>query len=359
MNSQLEKDVKNRILMINEDIRKNLLSLELEDSMSAEEYTTFKDTEALTTELTEDADGIRLALKNLETKVESALKVTDSQIALKVKKEDAVTELNLEEDQLTFTTKKFIVDTPNFKVNSSGCYVNGTIYANSLTAAGWSMKNNKIDGGASSIMSGGNIYAKTATCKYVTAKTFDLNADNLSHSVNISNSKWQVGDSKETRTSFVGNMHLKEYNCTCNGCLDSANGDIYSSRFRLIYSSGNPVKGRNIIYCDTMIAKAKEFSDARLKENVVDITEEQAATLSKLRPIGYKLKDSDIRAAGLIAQEVVDLAKGMGTDVFVDENRGYRILCYTQLIPLMIKQIQINNEKLERIKTDGTDSIQA
>ena len=358
MDSQLEKDVKNQILMINEDIRKNLLSLELEDSMSAEEYTTFKDTEALTTELTENTDGIRLALKNLETKIESALKVTDSQIALKVKKEDAVTELNLEEDQLTFTTKEFIVDTPNFKVNSSGCYVNGTIYANSLTAAGWSMKSNKIDGGASSIMSGGNIYAKTATCKYVTAKTFDLNADNLSHSVNISNSKWQVGDSKGVRTRFIGNMHLKEYECTCNGCLDSANGDIYSSRFRLIYNS-TITKGRNIIYCDTMIAKGKSYSDARLKENVVDITEEQAATLSKMRPVGYKLKNSDIRAAGLIAQEVVDLAKDMGSDVFVDENGGYYILCYTQLIPLMIKQIQINNAKLERIKTDGTDSVQA
>lgn len=358
MSSQLEKDIKNRILMINEDVRKNLLSMDLEDSMSAEEYRMYSDTGTLTSELTEDVNGIRLALKNLETQVESRLKVSDAQIALKVKKEDAVTELNLEEGQLTFSTKEFIVDTPNFKVNSSGCYVNGTIYANSLTAAGWSMENNKIDGGANSIMSGGNIYAKTATCKYVTAKTFDLNADNLSHSVNISNSRWQVGDSKGVKTQFVGNMHLKEYGCTCNGGLESTNGDIFSSRFRLVYNS-NITKGRNIIHCDTMIAKNSTYSDARLKENVVEITEEQAAELSKLKPVGYKLKESDIRAAGLIAQEVMELKDSIGSDVLIGDDDGYYTLCYEQLIPLMVKQIQINNAKLERIKTDGTDSVQA
>lgn len=356
MNSQLEKDIKNRILMINEDVRKNLLSLDLEDSMSAEEYKTFSATKALTAELTEDVDGIRLALKNLETHVEDIIRVSDTEISLKVKKDDAVTALSLEEGQLTFTTKEFIVDTPNFKVNSSGCYVNGTIYANSLSAAGWSMSGNTIDGGEASIMSGGNIYAKSATCKYVQAKTFNLNADNLSHDVNISNSKWQVGDSKKVKTSFVGNMHLAEYECTCDGGLESSNGDIFCSRFRLIYNSSYK-KNRNIIYCDTMVAKNTPYSDARLKENVVDITEEQAATLLKLRPVGYKLKDSDIRAAGLIAQEVLDLTGDMGSDVFVDENKGYYTLCYTQLIPLMIKQIQINNLKLERIKKDGTDSL--
>lgn len=356
MDSQLEKDVKNQILMINEDIRKNLLSLDIEDSMSAEEYKTFSATKALTAELTEDVDGIRLALKNLETHVEDVIQVSDTQISLKIRKDDAVTELNLEEDQLTFTTKEFIVDTPNFKVNSSGCYVNGTIYASSLTAAGWSMSGDTIDGGEASIMSGGNIYAKTATCKYVEAKTFDLNADNLSHDVNIANSAWQVGDSQGVKTKFVGNMWLKTAGCTCNGGLESANGDIFCSRFRLVYNSSY-TKGRNIIECDTMIAKDSAYSDERLKENVTDITEAQAATLSKLRPVGYKLISSGKRAAGLIAQEVIDVKDDIGSDVLIGENAGYYNLCYTQLIPLMIKQIQINNLKLERIKKDGTGSL--
>ena len=356
MNSQLEKDVKNRILMINEDIRKNLLSLDLEDSMSAEEYTTFKDTETLTAELTEDADGLRLAIKNLETQVEDSLQISEEKIALKVKKADAVTELNVENDQLTFTTKEFIVDTPNFKVNSSGCYVNGTIYANSLTAAGWSVSGNTINGGESAIITGGNISAKTATCKYVEAKTFDLNADNLLHDVNISKSQWVVGDMNGVRTRFVGSMHLMEYECNCNGGLESTNGDIFCSRFRLVYDSSY-TKNRNIIECDTMIAKDSTYSDARLKENVTDISDTQAAALIKLRPVGYKLKSTGKRAAGLIAQEVLKLKDEIGSDVLIGENKGYYTLCYTQLIPLMIKQIQLNNAKLERIKTNGTDSV--
>ena len=356
MNLQLEKDIKNRIVMINEDIRKNLLCIDLEDSMSAEEYTTFKDTETLTAELTEDADGLRLAIKNLTTEVENTLKVSDEQISLKVKKADAVTELNVENGQLTFTTKQFIVNTPNFKVNSSGCYVNGTIYANSLSAAGWSMSGNKIDGGESSIMSGGNIYAKTATCKYVSAKTFNLNADNLLHDVDISNSQWNVGDSQGVKTKFVGNMQLNEAGCTCNGGLESANGDIFCSRFRLVYDSSY-TKNRNIIECDTMIAKSSTFSDARLKENVTDISEAQAATLSKLRPVGFCLKKTGRRAAGLIAQEVLQLKENIGSDVLIGENKGYYTLSYAQLIPLMIKQIQLNNAKLERMRKNGTDSV--
>lgn len=356
MSSQLEKDVKNRILSINEEIRQNLMSISLEDSMSAEEYSVFKETESLTAELTEDAEGIRLAIKNLTTQVENTLKISDSQISLKVKKADAVTELNLESGQLVFTSKKFIVDTPNFKVNDSGCYVNGTIYANTLSAAGWSIGNNKMDGGSDSIISGGNIYAKTATCKYVAAKTFNLNADNLTHDVDITHSTWQVGDSKGVKTQFVGNMILNDYECYCDGGLESANGDIFTSRFRLVYD-GNYTKNRNIIYCDTMIARNNTFSDARLKENVIDVAKEQAAALQKLRPVGYKLKKTGIRAAGLIAQEVLELQEELGTDVFVGQNREYYTLCYMQILPLMIKQIQINNAKLERMKGNGTDSL--
>lgn len=351
LKTQLEKDVKNRIQMINEDIRRNLYALDLEESMDEEEYKLYEETADLTAELTQDENGLKIALKSLKTDIESKLQISDEQIALKVKKEDAVTELNIESGALTFASKKLVIDTPNFKVNDSGCYVNGTIKADTFSAAGWNVNGATFDGGSSSIITGGNITAKTATCKYVESKTFDLNPDGWLHDVTISNSKWQLGDTASKRTTFRGNMWLKDYNDTCNGGLESANGDIYCVRFRLVYG-GNYTKNRNIIRCNTLTGKNSDYSDARLKENITDITEEQAAALSDMRPVAYALRDSGKRSAGLIAQEVLSLRDKIGSDVFISKDGGYYLLCYTQLIPLMVKQIQLNNEKLERINAN-------
>lgn len=347
MNSQLEKDIRNRIMMINEDLRQNLMSIELEDAMDEEELRMFEETEALTAELIENSSQISILLKSLRTEVESSLTISDEKIALKVKKEDAVTELNAEEGTLVFKTKLFEVDTPNFKVNASGCYVNGTVYSGSADIAGWKFANNKADGGSSAVLSGGEIYANAANCKYVNAKNFYLNAA----PVNISNSYWQVGSMNGRRSRLNGTMQMIYYGEQhFNGHLNSPTGDIFCCKLRLSYD-GNNKKDRNIIECNLMQAGNSYYgsSDARLKENIRDITESQAAALGKLRPVGYTLKKTGQRAAGLIAQEVLQLESEIGSDALVGEHKGYYTLCYTQLIPLMIKQIQINQKKLERI----------
>lgn len=347
MNSQLEKDVKNRILMINEDLRRNLLSLELEDSMSTEEYLRFKEMEDLTLELSETADGIRLGLKSLKTDIESSLKISDQELSLKVKKKDAVTELNAEAGQLVFTTKKFAVDTPNFKVNSEGCYVNGTVYATTGKIANWSFADNTASGSDDAWMSGGNIYADSASCRYVHSKIYDFNPDSWGHEVNFANSDWGVGDSGTRKTTFYGNMHVHNVLHASMG-LGVANGDIYCTRLRCI--DGGTYQKKNVIYCGLMVAKNETYSDRRLKEDIEEITDAQAAVLRNMVPKSYSFIRTGRHAAGLIAQEVKELMPDTGSDILVSRHKGYLAISYEQLIPLMIKQIQNNLKKLDELK---------
>lgn len=356
MSSQLEKEVKNRIMMINEDLRRNLSSLDLEDSMSTEEYRSFNESEALSVELTAEQKALRLALKALKTGTESSLTINDEKLSLKVKQKDAVTELNVESGQLTFTTKKFYVDTPNFKVKDSGCYVNGTVYANTANIAGWTFANGTASGGTSATMEGGVLAAESATCKYVTAASFNLQDVDVS----MSKAQWQVGSLSGKNTQFHGNMHLSqsygEYHC--NGLLESTNGDIFCVRLRLV-SDSSYVKGLNTIYCDYAQAGSWSTSDERLKENIEDISDTQAAALMDLSPKAYKMIKTGHKAAGLIAQEALESKDALGSEAFIGEYGGYYTLNYDQLIPLMVKQIQNNLGKLERMQQDGESKLQS
>ncbi len=346
MNSQLEKDVKNRILMINEDLRRNLLSLELEDSMSTDEYLRFREMEDQTLELSETADGIRLGLKSLKTDIESSLKLSDQKLSLKVKKKDAVTELNAEAGQLVFTTKKFEVDTPNFKVNSEGCYVNGTVYATTGKIANWSFANNTASGSTDAWMSGGNIYADSASCRYVHSKIYDFNSDSWGHGVNLANSYWSVGDSGTRKTTFYGNMHVHNVLHASMG-LDVPNGDIYCTRLRC--TDGGYLK-KNVIYCGLMVARNQTYSDRRLKDDIEEINDDQAASLRNMVPKSYSFIKTGRHAAGLIAQEIKELMPDTGSEILVSRHKGYLAISYEQLIPLMIKQIQNNLKKLDEVK---------
>lgn len=84
------------------------------------------------------------------------------------------------------------------------------------------------------------------------------------------------------------------------------------------------------------------YSDRRLKENIEDISLEQAEHfIAKLRPVIYERIDTGEQEVGLIAQEVEERLKEEGVKwSLLGEHGGYKMIAYESFIPLITAAIK-------------------
>ena len=97
------------------------------------------------------------------------------------------------------------------------------------------------------------------------------------------------------------------------------------------------------------------FSDERLKENIEPI-ENALDTISNLRTVKYHLKDvdsnDDKKKIGVIAQDLVGvLDEVIDTVRRTDDDTDYMSVRYTEIIPVLIKGIQEQQETISELKT--------
>ena len=80
-----------------------------------------------------------------------------------------------------------------------------------------------------------------------------------------------------------------------------------------------------------------QSSDKRLKNTIINVTEEESNTIDKLRPVSFKWNhtSNDKKTYGFVAQEVQELYPSM-----VEEKDDFLRLDYIQFIPLLIKEVQ-------------------
>jgi hypothetical protein len=84
------------------------------------------------------------------------------------------------------------------------------------------------------------------------------------------------------------------------------------------------------------------ISDHRIKENVVDIDE----VVDLLRPVMYFNEKTKREQLGFIAQEVESVFPFLVSN----DEKGYKRLNYTALIPLLVKEVQRLKEKVNELK---------
>lgn len=96
----------------------------------------------------------------------------------------------------------------------------------------------------------------------------------------------------------------------------------------------------NINYYGNLI----QNSSIRYKRNVKDITQEYAAKILELEPVEYDYIDSSKHSLGLIAEDVVKIIPQI---VMIDKEGRPDGISYIELIPLIIKQLQILNNKIK------------
>lgn len=355
---QLKKAIKQRILMINEDLRQNLLAVSLEENFERNDVVHYYESRTQAIELRQNVNELTLNLTNFETRTYNSLQIMDGQISLRVQKDDLITQLNVETTGISLKSNRFIVNTDNFKVNSEGVYVNGIVEAETGKIGKWNFQNKLAYGDEYTEMAGGTIEANTATCKFVTAKKYDLNPTSgiNYHEVDMSHSIWQVGESNGELTEFDGNL-------TSYGILNfegkvDAYDDIHCTRLRCVSEDGEYTR-KHIIYCNEIVTNTQTWSDERLKKNIVPVTDEEAGMINELRPVRYRFIKNDAPAVGLVAQEIKPVLESHNIHSVVTENDGYLGIRYKELIPLMVKQVQKNVETLERIRYEEKSKLQA
>ena len=102
------------------------------------------------------------------------------------------------------------------------------------------------------------------------------------------------------------------------------------------------------LYIDGNIIHA---SDAQLKDNIVDISYEEAEKILKLRPRTYTLKgdSSGEKHYGFIAQEVEEIFPDLVYEKPDAQRRGLKAINYLDLIPLLVRKIQLLEEEIQYI----------
>lgn len=350
------KKAKSRIIMINDDIRNNLSALSMEGNFTQEVVQFYIESQGRMLQYQEDNKRLQLALQDLKRDTAAELTTMAGQIQLKVRKADVVSQLNVETTGIYFRTKRFLVDTPNFKVTKNSCYVNGTIYASSGKIGGWTISGNNLIGfydssSSNSSISGGTIEANAASADYVQFSDIDFNPQYATtvHTIDLTNAYFTatVDDQFDEDTQFSditshGPVECDNLTCATLHCtgLQARSDTEYLT-----------------VYCEEIVTDSETWSDRRVKKDISPVSEEEAAAVTRLRPVSFRYIRDQKPGVGLIAQELKEVADQYGFDGCVGKAKGYYGIAYRQLIPLMIKQIQINMQKLEELKHGKDDRL--
>ena len=111
----------------------------------------------------------------------------------------------------------------------------------------------------------------------------------------------------------------------------------------------------NKIECYTVYSSraGETWSDKRLKTGIRDIVLDQAAEfIQGLRPVTYRMREGKSEGMGFIAQHIIELQQRLGTKYPIVgrlEKEKYYTLCYQNLIPLIIADLQVLHKKLEGV----------
>ena len=120
------------------------------------------------------------------------------------------------------------------------------------------------------------------------------------------------------------------------------NGDIYTTG---VYGAGI----QNDTYRDMLVRDdgllGSNTSSRRYKEDIKDMPD--TSWIYNLRPVDFKWKESDTRGWGLIAEEVEDVEKRLVT---YDEDGLADSVTYSKLIPLLLKTVQEQNERIKALE---------
>lgn len=110
-------------------------------------------------------------------------------------------------------------------------------------------------------------------------------------------------------------------------------------------------------YTSIVVSQVHTTSSRVVKENIVDITDDDAKKVLDVKPVEFDYKKSKKHSQGMIAEEVypifpnlVDIPKDWDEDSYTEDMMDVPTLNYTGFIPYMIKMIQIQQNEINELK---------
>ena len=117
---------------------------------------------------------------------------------------------------------------------------------------------------------------------------------------------------------------------------------VYEGGFVQVRNVDNNAFG--ILKCKQVI---QSESSIRYKENVIDMDEERALNLLKLRTVSFNYKGKSEEELGFIAEEVAEIDKYM---VYYEKGIPESII-HKNFIPQIIKLLQIHDERIKKLES--------
>ena len=129
-----------------------------------------------------------------------------------------------------------------------------------------------------------------------------------------------------------------------SGNLSNATAIGYNA---IATSSNSVVLGNSFITSIGGQVSWTAASDVRIKKNIIN-TQYGLATVMRLRPVEYLLKNNDLKQVGFIAQEVQKLVPEVITGKEGDLEKGEILgITYANLVPVLTKAIQEQQKQIE------------
>ena len=272
--------------------------------------------------------------------------------------------------------------------NKSGCTVKGNIYATSFVAEAGQACEVQIGTYSGQNADGLFIFDDTVQaiaplvqlCRFGdggqlilrnedgTHQTFMLQSNNNNPYINIVESAHSYGD-EEYDIHWDPYTNLKSIALGCivvdNGALrgrtnspikslqlsDGNNSRIYINsilgQLLMGFSGSDSIKLEAMsgqITCVSLV----QTSSKRYKENIEELTEDEAKKLLLLVPVKYDFKNSPVKdKCGFIAEEVEEIIPGVVTKNNNNEAEG---ISYTEIIPYLTKMIQIQQKQINELQ---------
>lgn len=134
---------------------------------------------------------------------------------------------------------------------------------------------------------------------------------------------------------------------------------VWQSGYYMLLSSPNGVSVVNENNSQFRVIQASAFTQAsseRYKENIINMTEEEANKVLDLRVVTFNYKKDSMmqgkNVGGLIAEETVDLIPNVVSTAIVEEKEVPDSIDYSKLVPYLIKEVQVLNDKLIELRKE-------
>lgn len=333
------KQINDTLYSIHEKLKYYFMNLDPEDNFSPEAYLKYQSNgEKLSIlELTEE--GVVSTYADLTNYVSSQIQVMYDSIALKVDTGDVTNQLNLEPGSLSISGNRLEIYGGNITLDSNNNLTfRGEIEATDGTIAGWTISNNRISGSSTSRI----------TCDTLQMSDWiDLGSVEVNGNTDFSGADITVRESPidtDKTTVFLHGFETMD--------ITAYRSEVVAGACR-VYGD---VEVSGQITCRSCYTSAdgRTWSDARLKEDIRNITEEEASRfLQKLQPYAYIMKETGRRSCGFISQDVEEIQEEAGKDYGLIRTDKFKRLNYNGILTFLLRMLQMQTAKIGELYAAG------